>query len=104
MSYTVSSTYTYSVSYVELVMRRFSADIIMIAQSCRAITEATARDYAYDTELFAKAGYLRMVDLTLFDGSTEVRAAQYVVNANAGDLATSRPGGVLWPCVVTPYL
>lgn len=104
MSYTESATYTYSVVDIEVVMRRFSADIVMIAQSSQAITEATARDYAHDAEVLAKNGYLRMVDLTLFDGSKEIRATQYVVNTNAGDLTTSRPGGVMWPRVASPYL
>ena len=35
MSYTSTATYTYSVTDVEVVMRRFSADIVMIAASCR---------------------------------------------------------------------
>ena len=104
MSYTASSTYTFSVVDIENVMRRFSADIVMIAQSSQATTEATARDYAHDAELLAKYGYLRMVDVTLLDGSREVRAAQYVVNTNAGDLTASRPGGVLWPRVSSPFL
>lgn len=104
MSYSTSATYTYSVVDIEAVMRRFSADIIMIAQSTQAITEAAARDYAHDVELLAKHGYLRIVDLTLLSGSAEVCAAQYVVNTDAGGLTASRPGGVLWPRVANPFL
>ena len=85
-------------------MRRFSADIIMIAQSTQAITEAEARDYAHDVEALAKKGYLQKVDLTLLSGSVEARATQYVVNAAAGGLTSSRPGGVLWPRVANPHL
>ena len=74
----------------------------MIAQSSGAITEDKARDYAHDVEVLAKKGYLKMVDLTLFRGSTEVQAVQYVVNTSDGDLERSRPGGVLWPRVENP--
>ena len=69
MSYTATATHTYSVTDIEIVMRRFSADIIMIAQSTQAITEAEARDYAHDVEALAKKGYLQKVDLTLLSGS-----------------------------------
>lgn len=104
MSYTAtaSATHTYTTSDIEKVVRRFSADITMIAQSSGAITEAKAAEYAHDVDMLARAGYLRKVDLTLSSGSTEVRAAQYVVNTAAGDLSMSRPGGVLWPRVANP--
>ena len=99
MTYTTTDTYSYTISDIATVVRRFTADLVMIAQSSGAITEEKARDYAHDVELLAKEGYLRMVDLTLFCGSTEVQAVQYVVNTSAGDLEMSRPGGVLWPRV-----
>jgi hypothetical protein len=104
MSYSASATYTYSVVDIEAVMRRFSADIIMIAQSTQAITEATARDYAHDAEILAKNGYLRLVDLTLLSAAAEICATQYYVNTDAGGLTSSRPGGVMWPRVVNPFL
>ncbi|MGA8480349.1 MAG: hypothetical protein WB696_20470, partial [Chthoniobacterales bacterium] len=101
MSYT--DTYTYSVTDVEVVMRRFSADIIMIATSSGAITEDKARNYAHDIEVLAKAGYLKKVDLTLFTGAREVRAVHYAVSTSASELTMSRPGGVMWPRVLEPY-
>ncbi len=90
MTHTTTDTYTYTTSDIETVVRRFTADIVMIAQSSGAITEAKARDYAHDVDALAKKGYLKKVDLTLFSGSTEVRATQYVVNTSAGDLTMSR--------------
>jgi hypothetical protein len=102
MSYTATATHTYSVTDVEVVMRRFSADIVMIATSSGAITEDKARTYAHDVELLAKAGYLKSVDLTLFSGAVEARAVRYEVNTSSGDLAMSRPGGVMWPRVQSP--
>lgn len=95
-------TYTYTTTDIEAVVRRFTADIVMIAQSSEALTESLAREYAHDVEELAKYGYLKAVDLTLFSGSTEVRATQYVVDTAAGSLTMSRPGGVLWPRVANP--
>lgn len=102
MSYTATASVTYSVTDVEDVMRRFSADIVMIATSSAAITEDKARTYAHDVEALAKEDYLEKVDLTLFSGNLEVRAVTYNVNTAGGDLGMSRPGGVLWPRVANP--
>jgi hypothetical protein len=96
---TETTSYTYSVADIETVMRRFTADIVMMAQSSRAITEGKAREYAYDVELLAKKGYLEKVDITLLSAGVEKRAATYHVDTSAGELTASRPGGVLWPQV-----
>ena len=96
-------TQTYTETDIEAVFRRFKADLLMIAQSSGALSEGAALDYAHDLELFAKAGVLEFVDLTLLDGSTEVEAARYTVDASGG-LTTGRPGGVLWPRVSDPKL
>lgn len=104
MSYSETISYTYTVADIETVMRRFSADIVMIAQSSAAITEGKAREYAHDAEMLAKNDYLKRIDVTLLSGGVEQRAASYDVNTSSGDLATSRPGGVLWPRVSNPYL
>lgn len=98
----MTSSYTYSVVDIETVMRRFTADVVMMATSSNAITEAKARDYAHDVEALAKAGYLDMVDLTLYNLGVEVKAAQYKVNTSSGELAMNRPGGVMWPRVSFP--
>ena len=104
MSYATSESvsYSWSTADIEKVANRFRADIVMIAQSSAAITEACAHDYAYDVELLAKGGYLKSVDLTLFSSRVEVRAVKYYVNTEAGDLTMSRPGGVRWPKVDDP--
>ena len=98
MPYTYTQTYTES--DIETVFRRFKADLLMIAQSSRALSESKALDYAHDLELFAKAGILEFVDLTLFSGTSEVEAARYTVDAS-GVLSTSRPG-VMWQRVAEP--
>jgi hypothetical protein len=104
MSYASGDTYTYSVSDIETVFRRFTADLVMIAQSSCAMTETDARGYAHDIEALATAGYLDKVDLTLLSGLVEIRATQYAVDADAGGLVMSRPGGVMWPRVANAEL
>jgi Bacterial HORMA domain family 1 len=106
MSYTAtaSESYSYTTADVETVARRFTADLVMIAQSSGAMTEDKARDYAHDVEALAKKGYLKKVDITLLSGTAEQRATQYIVNTDSGDLVMSRPGGVMWPRVASPYL
>jgi hypothetical protein len=108
MSYTATATastsYTYTNADIEAVCRRFTADIVMIAQSSGAVTESEAREYAHDVEALSKQGFLKQVDVTLLSNGIEVCAAQYTVNTASGDLTMSRPGGVMWPKVDKPYL
>ena len=104
MSSTTTSSYTYSTTDVEKVARRFRADLKMMAQNTGGVTESKANEYADDVETFAKKGFLEKVDVTLFSGSKEVKAAIYTVNENGSDLTTSAPGGVIWPRVDSPRL
>jgi hypothetical protein len=101
---TASTTRTFTDADVEAVGRRFTADILMIAQSSGAITEDKARDYAHDVEVLAKKGFLAYVDITLLSGDVEQCATQYTVNTQSGDLTMSRPGGVMWPRVANAQL
>ena len=50
MSYTYAATETYSVADIEVVMRRVTADLVMIASSTGAITEEKARSWGHDIE------------------------------------------------------
>jgi hypothetical protein len=68
---TASETYSYTTADVETVARRFTADLVMIAQSSGAITEEKAREYAHDVEALAKNGFLDKVDITLLSGTVE---------------------------------
>lgn len=104
MSYSSTSTETYSVTDIQTVMRRVTTDIVMIASSTGAITEEKAREWSHDIEVLANNGYLSAVDLTLFSAGIEVKAVRYNVNTESGGLTTSRPGGVLWPRVNQPFL
>ena len=104
MAYASTITETYTETDIEIVIRRFRADLIMIAQSSRAITEDEARNYAQDVEVFAKHKCLDGVDITLFSGVQEIEAARYTVDTNTGNLAMERPGGVMWRHVPNPTL
>ena len=57
MSYTYAATETFSVTDIETVMRRVTADLVMIASSTGAITEEKARGWGHDIEVLAKNGY-----------------------------------------------
>lgn len=104
MSHTYASTETYSVADIETVMRRVTADLVMIASSTRAISEARARDWGHDIEVLAKNGYLASVDLTLLSSGVERKATRFEVNTASGELTMSRPGGVMWPQLPDPEL
>lgn len=99
MTGTTTSTETYTTVDVENVVRRIKADLVMIADSTGAWTQAKVADYVHDIELLAKKGYLAYVDVTLFNGVEEVNAVRYYVDTDAASLQSSRPGGVLWPRV-----
>lgn len=96
-SSTRTRTTTYTQEDVSKVVRRFTADLKMIAASSKSITEAKAAEYAHDVEYLAQRGYLKMVDVTLLTGSVELKAVQYSVLIGSADLTPSRPGDVLWP-------
>jgi hypothetical protein len=106
MSGTISSskTFSYTSEDVSKVVRRFTTDLRMIAESSRSMTEAEAAKYGHDVEYLAQRGYLKMVDVTLLSANVEVKAVQYLVQIGSNDLTPSRPGGVLWPEVSQPFL
>lgn len=93
---TYTSTSTYTVADIEKVMRSVKADLVMIANSTKAMTPEKAIEYAHDIELLAKQGHLKFVDVTLMQNNSELRAVKYEFK-NEGVTETGRPGGVLWP-------
>lgn len=93
---TNTNTTTFTVADVEKVMRSVKADFIMIANTTKAITENDAANYAHDIEILAKGNHLKFADVTLMNGSTEVKAIRYVFQQE-GASGSERPGGVLWP-------
>ncbi|TPE58553.1 hypothetical protein FJQ54_15945 [Sandaracinobacter neustonicus] len=101
---TTTTTETYSTTDIQNVVRRFQADLKMIADSTGAISSEDVANYVHDIELLAKKGYLASVDVTLLDFATEVCAARYTVDTDAGGLVSSRPGNVMWPRVTSPTL
>ena len=101
---TTTTTETYSTTDVQNVVRRFQADLKMIADSTGAISNEDVANYVHDIDLLATKGYLAYVDLTLLNLGTEVRAARYTVDTDAGALVSSRPGNAMWPRVTFPTL
>lgn len=103
MTYSATETRSYTTTDIQAVVRRFTTDLLMIAQSTGAWDNVTAQQYAHDVELLATNDYLVKVDLTLLNFGREVIATQFVVNA-AADGPSQRPGGLLWPRVAYPEL
>lgn len=101
---TTTTTETYSTTDVQNVVRRFHADLKMIADSTGAMSSEDVANYVHDIELLAKKGYLASVDVTLLNLGTEVRAVRYTVDTDAGGLVSSRPGNAMWPRVTFPTL
>jgi len=97
MSQTATQTETYSVADIETVMRRVKMDLMMIASSTGAATEARAKEWAHDIELLAKGGYLKSVDITILSNGKELKAACFTIDAESGTLSNERPGDSLWP-------
>ena len=104
MSQTATRTATYTIADIEKVVTRVRADLMMIGDSTGAWTPDKVRNYAHDVEALAKAGYLKHVDVTLFDNGAEVHATRFVISTEAASWTSSRPGGVRWPRVTAPYL
>lgn len=103
-SSTGTRTTTYTQEDVSKVIRRFTADLKMIAASSKSITEEKAAEYAHDVEYLAQRGYLEMVDVTLLSGGVELKAVQYSVLIGSNNLTPSRPGDVLWPEIKGAFL
>lgn len=101
---TTTTTETYSTTDVQNVVRRFQADLKMIADSTGAISNEDLANYVHDIELLAKKGYLSSVDVTLLSLGAEIRATRYTVDTDAGGLVSSRPGNAMWPRVTLPTL
>src|ERR1051325_7315836 len=92
---TATASTTYSIADVEIVVRNFSADLRMIAESSGTWSRDKVDEYVRDIQYMAKNKYLVFVDVTLLHQGTEQKAALYFVNENSGELTASRPGGVM---------
>ncbi|CAB3831462.1 hypothetical protein LMG26686_00957 [Achromobacter mucicolens] len=103
MSYSATQSTTYTTTDIEAVMRRITADLVMIASSSEAVSETKAREWANDIELLAKNGYLKFADLTLLSHGVEQKATRFYVN-ESGSLANQRPGDARWPKVQGAHL
>lgn len=101
-SYTSSSTYTDT--DVATVMRKFRADLRMMAESSGGMTLSEAEKHAADIELLAQHGCLEFVDVRLMSYGIEQKAVRYTINTQSAALQSTRPGDALWPRLTLPEL
>ena len=98
MSYTESSTQTYTIADIGKVIDCFAADLDMTSQSTGLLTRDLVKRYASDVKAMAQSGYLLEANIVLKDFTGEViRAAKYEVSIDVGSLTASRPGNNRWP-------
>lgn len=100
MTSTYSSTYTssYTEADVQSVVLNVKADLLMIADSSKAMSRDLAEKYAHDIQLAAQNDYLNKVDVTLLNQlGSEVKAVTYFFTTGDDAKGSSRPGGVRWP-------
>lgn len=98
MSYTESTTQTYTVADIGKVIDCFAADLDMTSQSTGLLSRNLVKQYAADVKAMAQAGYLGEANIVLKDSAGNiVRAAKYEVSTDAASLSASRPGNNRWP-------
>lgn len=100
MTSSYSSTYTSSFTETDVhnVVLNIKADLLMIADSSKAMTRDLAEKYAHDIQLAAQHDYLTKVDITLLNQlGSEVKAITYFFTTGDDATGSSRPGGVRWP-------
>lgn len=100
MTYTQTATKsaTYTIADVRDVVRQFTTDLKMMASSSGAETQEWAEKTGQDIEVLATEKFVKSVDVTLIGPyGGELRAVEYEVDEDSGQLTSSRPGGVLWP-------
>lgn len=103
-SYSSTHSSTFTVVDVEKVVRNIKADLMMIADRTRAMTEEKAKDYAHDIEQLAKKSFLKTVDVTLMSAAGgEIVASTFDIQSE-GATGGDRPGGVLWPHTPTGWI
>ena len=98
MSFSATSTSTYTTADVAKVVDRFAADLGMAAQSTGLMPASEVADFVADVKLLAQRGYIKRVDIVLKDSvRAPVRVAKYEVSTDAAFWSADRPGDMLWP-------
>lgn len=98
MTYSYTSTSTYTATDVKRVMDYFAADFDMIAQSTGLRTRENVKAVSADIRKMAVAGYLDEVNLYLVDKSgATIRATKYKVSDSAFLWSSDKPSKNLWP-------
>lgn len=97
-NYSHSYTNTYTVADVRRVLNSLAADFSMIAQATGLRTRESVDNTVEDLKCFAEKGYLKTVDLILYDAlGIKLKAARYTVSEAAGGWVVQSPGNNLWP-------
>src|SRR5712691_1245199 len=111
MSYTETTTQTYTTADIGKVIDCFAADLDMTSQSTGLLTRDLVKQFAADVKAMAQRGYVLEANIVLKNSvGVVIRAAKYEVSTDAGGLTASRPGNNRWPatlggqlCVVLQY-
>lgn len=97
MSNTVTKTVTYTKTDVGKTFESFRSNLRMMCMSARVEAE-TVDARADDVLAFAYAGYLKGVDVILYDAKpARIRAARFMVSEDAAGWACEMPGDNVWP-------
>lgn len=93
-----SGTYTtsYTVTDVRKVFSCFRADLYMIAQSSRALTQSYAETWANDVLLWAESKYIDAVNIILHGATGNIIRAKKYERVDVF-LDGDRPGDCIWP-------
>lgn len=98
MTYSYTTTSTYTATDVKRVMDYFAADFDMIAQSTGLRTREDVKAVSADIRKMAVNGYLDEVNLYLVDkNGTTIRATKYKVSESASLWTSDKPSKNLWP-------
>lgn len=89
---------TFTVADIKKVVDRFAADYMMIGQATGLHSREAVDKNVADIKIYAEAGYLHEIDITLFDpAGKELHAVQYKVSDAAGGWMNQQPGNNMWP-------
>ena len=89
---------TFTVADIKKVVDRFAADYAMIGEATGLRNREIVQKNVADIKIYAEAGYLHQIDITLFDAAgKELQAVQYKISDAAVGWTNEQPGNNMWP-------
>jgi len=89
---------TFTVADIKKVLDRFAADYAMIGQATGLRSREAVDKNVADIKIYAEAGYIHGIDITLFDAAgKELQAVQYKISDAAVGWTNQQPGNNMWP-------